>query len=780
MTFRLRLLVVMLLVVVVSQLVTGGALLRAITQDALEKGNRDLGVGLRVLEQVLDERGRFLQGNVEILANDFGFKSAVATRDTGTLQSVLANHGDRAGADMVLLGDLDGTLLASSHHPQGTAMPFPALWEQARETGAAVEVVIQEGKPYEFVLLPVRAPNLIGWVGMGFMIDQALASEIHALTRLDISFITHRNSSGGPGHRVSSREDLDAAALRRLTAELDSGRFLQTSAFTEDDRYLTRAQLLQSDAGNQTYAVVQASRSSLLGAYRDLQWQLGGVIAVILLLTAALAAWSARSMSRPLSVLADAARNIGRGQNLKSVDVTPHGEIGLLAGTLLSMQEDIRQREQSLLHQSRHDRLTGLPNRSSAQDDIEVLVRQQTRFSLLRMEILDFRRINDTFGYALGDRVLITLAQRLRDLPSPVRNAYRLGTDEFLLVVDVSACDDRWVESLRAGLSQPIDLNGSPIHPDLLVGEANYPDHGNDVNLLLRRADIALHAASARHQSHQRYLEGQDEEHLRQLTLIRDLQSAVTCDQLHMVYQPKIDASSGEVVEFEALMRWQHPSLGFISPDEFITLAERSGNIRPLSRWMFNAVCSQLAAWQRQGQHLSVAINLSAADLGDTDLVDLLLNHLRHHGLQADQLALEITESAVMEDATLASQSLNRLRQAGLTISVDDFGTGYSSLAQLKRLPVGALKIDKSFILQLDSEDDDATIVRSTIEMGHSLGLRIVAEGVENEASAGLLKEYGCDFLQGYWIARPLPADSVIEWLGGNNPFPLSATRHAK
>ncbi|EWH03812.1 putative bifunctional diguanylate cyclase/phosphodiesterase [Halomonas sp. BC04] len=779
MTFRLRLLVVMLLVVVVSQLVTGGALLRAISQDALEKGDRDLGVGLRVLDQVLDERGRLLQNNVEILANDFGFKSAVATRDTGTLQSVLANHGDRAGADMVLLSDLDGTLLASSHHPQGAAMPFPTLWEQARAAGAAVEVVIDEGKPYEFVLLPVRAPNLIGWVGMGFMIDQALASEIHSLTRLDISFITHRDS-GEPGHRVSSRENLDAAASHRLTAELASGRFLQTSAFTKDDRYLTRAKLLQSDAGNQTYAVVQASRESLLGAYRDLQWQLGGVLAVILLFTAALAAWSARSMGRPLSVLADAARNIGRGQNLKSVDVTPHGEIGLLADTLLSMQEDIRQREQTLLHQSRHDRLTGLPNRSSAQEDTEALIRQQTRFSLLRMEILDFRRINDTFGYALGDRVLITLAQRLRDLPPPVRNAYRLGTDEFLLVVEVSACDDHWVESLLTGLSQPIDLNGSPIHPDLLVGEANHPDHGNDVNLLLRRADIALHTASARHQRHQRYLEGQDEEHLRQLTLIRDLQHAVTCDQLHMVYQPKIDASNGEVVEFEALMRWQHPSLGFIPPDEFITLAERSGNIRPLSRWMFQSVCSQLAAWQRQGQRLSVAINLSAADLVDTDLADLLLDHLRHHGLQADQLGLEITESAVMEDATLASHSLNRLRQAGLTISVDDFGTGYSSLAQLKRLPVGELKIDKSFILQLDSEDDDATIVRSTIEMGHSLGLRIVAEGVENAASAALLKEYGCDFLQGYWIARPLPADSVIEWLGGNNPFPLSSMGHAK
>lgn len=771
MSFRLRLLLVMLGVVIISQLTIGGALLHAISNDALDKGDRDIGVGLRVLEQVLDERGRHLRDNVEILANDFGFKSAVATRDTPTLQSALANHGDRAGADMALLSDLDGALLASSHHPSATAIPFPALWVQARQEGAAVEVVIQDGQPYEFVLLPVRAPNLIGWVGMGFLIDRALALEIHGLTRLDISFIT-QGPAGEPGHIVSSRQDLDDELAGALNAALAQGRFLDASEFTEDERYLTRAKLLQSDGAIRAYAVVQASRESLLGAYRKLQWQLAGIVAAILLLTVALAAWSARSMSRPLSVLAEAARRIGRGQRLDKVDVTPHGEVGVLAGTLLSMQEDIRQRERSLLHQARHDKLTGLPNRSSAQEAIIELIASGRRFSLLLVEIEDFRRVNDTFGYALGDRMLVVLAERLAKLEAPVMGSYRLGTDEFLLIVSGEEAQQAWRETLQHHLTQPVDLNDSPIRPSLRVGEARHPDHGDDVHLLLRRTDIALNGAKRQPHRYQCYRPGADEEHQRQLTLIRDLQTAVAGHQLYMVYQPKLCLKSGKVAQWEALMRWQHPTLGFVPPDEFITLAERSGNIRLLSRWMFGNVAEQLATWRDQGHQLSVAINLSAADLGDNELPDHLLAILAQHALSEDQLSLEITESAVMQDAELAGRTLDLLRQAGLSIAVDDFGTGYSSLAQLKRLPVSVLKIDKSFVMELDSDEEDATIVRSTIEMGHSLGLRIVAEGVENAASAALLDTYGCDFLQGYWLSRPLPADQVVEWLAEHTPFP--------
>ncbi|APX93536.1 GGDEF domain-containing protein [Halomonas sp. 1513] len=758
MSFRSRLLSVMLVVVVLALTVTGGAFLRVVYQDALAKGEHDLEVGVNVLQQILDERGHQLRNNVAILADDFGFKSAVATQDTDTLRTVLANHGDRAGADMVLLSDLEGSLLASSHHPAGSTLPFFDLLEQAQQQGAGVDLIVEAGQPYEFVLLPVRAPNLIGWVGMGFLIDEALVNEIHALTRLDISVIA-QPSGDSPSYLVSSRPDL-----------ADQAEPIDAQAIIDDTDYLTRELVLNVAGPQQTLALAQVSRASLLAAYRDLQWQLLAIVGLILLLTTAAAAWSARSMSLPLTRLSDAARRIGLGQRLETIGVSPRGEIGLLADTLLSMQADIDERERTLLHRSRHDPLTDLPNRSSAQECITQLIEQGRPFSLLRLAVERFRDINDTFGYALGDRVLITLAQRLAQLPSPGFQAFRLGDDEFLLLVDNPAPPDGWQERLLQELSEPIELDASPFRPSLCAGESHSPTHGEDPHLLLRRADIALASARRQRSAWRCYQPGQDEQHFRQLTLIRDLQAAARDSQLWMAYQPKIEASSGKVSQFEALMRWQHPSLGFIPPDEFITLAERSGNIRLLSRWMIDSVCRQLAEWRRAGQIQSVAINLSAEDVIDPQLAEHLLSVLAHYALDVEQLSLEVTESAVMQDPALANRCLSELRQAGLTVAIDDFGTGYSSLAQLKQLPVAALKIDKSFVMSLDTQPDDVVIVRSTIELGHRLGLRVVAEGVETAAIAALLCDFGCDELQGYLFAKPLPGHEVTAWLDHYHP----------
>ncbi|MFC3283712.1 putative bifunctional diguanylate cyclase/phosphodiesterase [Litchfieldella rifensis] len=512
-------------------------------------------------------------------------------------------------------------------------------------------------------------------------------------------------------------------------------------------------------------AIDHISRDTLLAAYRELQWQLPTIFVVNLAVATLVAVLSIRTISRSLGIMADTVRRIGRGHRFSRLEVPRKGELGLLADALMTMQEDIARREATLLHQSRHDLLTGLSNRTLAQADIERDIATGRPFTLLRLAIDDFRRINDTFGYALGDRVLITLAERLAKLPSPVVDAYRLGGDEFLLRLDIPACPEAWLKDLHQRLSQPIDTHDSPIRPALSLGEVRFPEHGDSPHLLLRRADIALAMARHSHQRHQLYLEGQDERHLRQLTLIRDLHDAVSQQQLTVVYQPKVRTDSGEVVQFEALMRWQHPTLGFIPPDEFITLAERSGNIHLLSQWMIDAVGKQLQSWGRQGHTLRVAVNLSAADVMDESLPDRLLQMQAEYRLTPDQLGLEVTESAIMKDPALATRVLGELRHAGMTVAVDDFGAGYSSLAQLKRLPVQELKIDKSFILRLEDHSDDEVIVRSTIELGHNLGLKVVAEGVDTPQGRELLQRLGCDYLQGYLISRPLPADQVLDWL---------------
>lgn len=776
MRFRTRLTLVLLTVVIISQLATGAAFLRATQNDALAKGQQRLEVGARVFQQLLDIRGEQLRDNVAILADDFGFKSAVATQDTATLYSVLANHGDRAQADMVMLSDLSGNMLASSHHEQQSEMPFPELFQRARQTGSGVGVVIDEGQPYEFVLLPVRAPNLIGWVGMGFLIDEEVTQEINALTGLEAGIITY-DSAGDVRYLASSNHRQLAIPQVNNNGEQQRSGNLTREQTSNDERYLSYSSPLLTDEDYQSFVVIQLSRDELLSAYSRLQWQLLGIVALILVLTLAVAAWSARSISRPLMALAQAAKRIGQGERVERIPAgATVAETHQLATTLLSMQEDIAKREATLLHQSRHDRLTNLPNRTSAFEDIEQRIKQGQAFTLLRLWIKDFRSINDTFGYELGDHFLVSLAQRMQNLPSPAMKAYRLDGDELMLMVRQDALEKHQREEIMALISGPIRLDNSFITPSLTTGEVSHPTHGDSAHLLLRRSDIALDQARRLGHHHKRYIEGQDEQHLRQLRLIRDLQNAVDNNELWMAYQPKVDTATGHVCQFEALMRWRHPTLGFVPPDEFIGLAERSGDIGLLTKWMLTDVCHQLHAWKNDNFHLSVAINLSASDVVDPSLPQHIHELLEHYGLTTDQLALEVTESAVMQDVEAATKTLMALSQLGLKIAVDDYGTGYSSLAQIKRLPVDELKIDKSFVLKLDAEQEDLTIVRSTIEMGHNLGLKIVAEGVENSASAMLLNQLHCDYLQGYWIAKPMPAEAITRWLGEFKPLQLAST----
>tara|TARA_R100001039_G_C1849356_1_gene109411 strand:- start:179 stop:2521 length:2343 start_codon:yes stop_codon:yes gene_type:complete len=775
MRFRTRLTLVLLTVVIISQLATGVAFLRATQNDALAKGNQRLEVGARVFQQLLDIRGEQLRNNVAILADDFGFKSAVATEDTATLFSVLANHGDRASADMVMLSDLSGNVLASSHHPEDSRMPFSELFERAQQTGSGVGVVIAAGEPYEFVLMPVRAPNLIGWVGMGFLIDEGVTEEINALTGLEISIVTY-DASGNISYLASSHQaQLAMGLMSGHSDKLMEGAYTARSQMSEDDNYLSYASTLLADQQHQSFALIQLSREELLGAYSHLQWQLLSIVALMLLLTLAAAMWSARSISQPLIALAQTAKRIGQGERIEHISSgSSVTETNQLATTLLSMQEDIAKREATLLHQSRHDLLTNLPNRVSAFEDIQRLTQRGQPFTLLRFSINDFRSINDTFGYELGDHLLVTLAKRMQDLPSPVMKSYRLDGDELMLVLEQADVNRHKREEIMELISEPISLDKSLIMPSLSAGEVNYPAHGDNAQLLLRRSDIALDKARRHRHSHERYEEGQDEQHLRQLMLIRDLQEAVDNGELWMAYQPKVDTTTGRVCQFEALMRWRHPTLGFVPPDEFIGLAERSGNIGLLSDWMLAHVCEQLHHWKRRGHHLSVAINLSASDVIDPGLPMHITELFESYDLTPDQLALEVTESAVMQDVEAATETLMALSQMGLKIAIDDYGTGYSSLAQIKRLPVDELKIDKSFVLKIDTQQEDLTIVRSTIEMGHHLGLKIVAEGVENSASAEILSQLRCDYLQGYWISKPMPADAITGWLDEFKPLHLS------
>ena len=376
------------------------------------------------------------------------------------------------------------------------------------------------------------------------------------------------------------------------------------------------------------------------------------------------------------------------------------------------------------------------------------------------MDLDHFKEVNDTLGHHHGDVLLQEVAERLKTTLRTADTVARLGGDEFgILLPEVMGADDALAvaEVLQSALREPFVVDGLTLEMGGSIGIACHPDHGDHVEVLIQRADIAMYSAKEGGRGFSLYEPQQDHYSPRRLSLAGELRSALESGELELHYQPKADVISGRIVGVEALVRWNHPRHGLLGPEEFVPIAEQTGLIVPLTRWVLAAAMRQCRAWQEQGYELSVAVNLSARSFLDTALAVDIPQLLKVHNIEPTLLELEVTESTIMLDPARATATLERLSELGLRLSIDDFGTGYSSLANLKRLPVDMIKIDKSFVLEMATEHSDAAIVRSTIELAHNLGLQVIAEGVEDRQIWEELARLGCDFAQGYYLSRPLP-----------------------
>jgi len=424
-------------------------------------------------------------------------------------------------------------------------------------------------------------------------------------------------------------------------------------------------------------------------------------------------------------------------------------------------------------HQALHDALTGLPNRVLFRDRIQQAVRAAERrnggLAVMIMDLDHFKEVNDTLGHHHGDVLLQEVAERLKTTLRTADTVARLGGDEYgILLPDVTGAEDAQAvaEVLQSALREPFVVDGLTLEMGGSIGIACHPDHGDHVEVLIQRADIAMYSAKEGGRGFSLYEPQQDHYSPRRLSLAGELRSALESGELELHYQPKADVISGRIVGVEALVRWNHPRHGLLGPEEFVPIAEQTGLIVPLTRWVLAAAMRQCRAWQEQGYELSVAVNLSARSFLDTALAVDIPQLLKLHGIEPALLELEVTESTIMLDPARATATLERLSELGLRLSIDDFGTGYSSLANLKRLPVDMIKIDKSFVLEMATEHSDAAIVRSTIELAHNLGLQVIAEGVEDRQIWEELARLGCDFAQGYYLSRPLPAEKLAPKLG--------------
>ena len=438
-----------------------------------------------------------------------------------------------------------------------------------------------------------------------------------------------------------------------------------------------------------------------------------------------------------------------------------------------------RQRAQQLVieHQATHDDLTGLANRHHLQEHltqaIEAARRDGTRVALITLDIDRFKDINNTLGHDIGDRLLQQMADRLRHIAERPDMVAREGGDEFAVLMPQANFEDAQALARRilGSMEQSFEIGGDDAIPaqsfmlDVTIGIALFPEHGSDANHLIQHADVAMYQAKRLNSGFAFYEAGQDMHSMERLSLMGELRRAISDSEMELHYQPIIDIAARRLGGVEALVRWNHPTRGLLYPDSFIPLAEHTGLIRALDRWVVEAALQASQAWAQAGLDLGVSVNLSVGSLHDVQIAPWLIEQLQRYSIPATRLQVEVTESAMMTEPERAEEVLTRLAATGVSIAVDDFGIGYSSLSYLKRLPLHKIKIDKSFVINMAESDDDTMIVHSTIELAHNLSLSVVAEGVENAQSWSLLKALRCDAAQGWHIAKAMPADALGPWI---------------
>jgi diguanylate cyclase (GGDEF)-like protein len=776
--FRFRSLRVRMVVFLVALLGIVQAAEFLLTNDASYGAARskiedEFSVGQRVFARVLQQNSERLSQAASVLASDFAFREAIATGDTGTLLSALENQGARINAKAVLYVDLKGEVIADTLQPAAPhhAFEFPQLITRAGAGGVASTTDLLHGQAYQLIAVPVKAPVTIGWIVVCFPLDLALAQDLRQLTGLDVSFADERH-----GQWTLFATTLTATMADTLRTRLpDYADALDTRALQLPEG---QQQMRLVPLGDEAHiaAVLQRPIASAMASFRTLRATLVVLGFLSLAISIAGSVLIALSITRPLELLLAAVTRIRRGDYSEAIAVPREDEIGVLAQGMEHMRTGIAEREQQILKLAYEDPLTHLPNRSQFALALEQGITQARlrgrSLAIMVMDLDRFKYVNDSLGHGVGDHVLREVGSRLRLLQGETGCVARLGGDEFALLVnesDVAAVigvAHRIIKSLEV----PIIYDDQPVDVGTSIGIAMFPAHGENSETLVRNADIAMYVAKRTRSGCAVYEKDYDTSQQEHLSLLGELRHAVEHGELRLHYQPKVDLHSATVGACEALLRWQHPRRGIVPPAAFIPFAEHTGYIKVLSRWVLEEAVRQMGVWRRQGLMLQVSVNLSARDLLNRELPETISAILAQHQVPANMLCLEITESGFMEDPTHAIRVLERLAEIGLQLSIDDYGTGYSSLSYLMKLPAKELKIDRSFVSHVSGDTDLRTIVSSTIEMGHRLGMKVVAEGVEDSESYALLRELGCDSAQGYYMSPPLPAEAFQAWLEGRLP----------
>jgi len=764
-SFRTRLVLTAVILVSAIELATVVPVLSEFKRHQVLEADERLDRADFLYDEYLEHRRLQLTMALEALLHDSPFRAAVAEGDQHAVESMLHEHvrrADRASDLAAGVFDAQGRNVAGFGGGRalwpGAAMQRHAGDAVVDEAVASVEFI--DGRPYHAVTVALGGSRPMAWVTLAAPIDAGFAAELGRRTTLETTIVGF-DGAGKQIYASTIAGDQRAAAMRaiRLGNEADTPPGVSGNA-----AWITRLRPYAGEADG-LYVALQLPVIEMAARFAGVRNTVGLLALGALLLSTGAAVWLSSKVTRPVQRLVAAAGRMADGIYGQAISVQSNDEFAVLAQGFNTMQEAIASREQRIVHMAHHDSLSGLPTREIVVSELRDAIDTSTRLAVVNFVLHGFDELASSLGYRIADRLVQLVAGRLRDQLQERQILGHLNRQEFVVVLPEANLEDAqaFVLAIQHLLRSGLSVGDADISLQIRAGVALCPQHGENASELLRRAGIARGPASHHLGSVGVYEPGQEEKTLERIRIVSDFPRALVSGELWVEYQPKVGCESGDLRGAEALCRWHHPRFGLLPPDEFVDAIEQAGSISQLTRWVLAEAVATLSEWRRHGVFTSMSINISANDLIDDYLPAYLDRLCFREDIQPGRITLEVTESAIMHDARRSLAVIAALREAGFRIAIDDFGTGHSALAQLKRMSVDELKIDKSFVLNIADRRDEA-VVRTAIELAHQFGLTAVAEGVENEACRIRLQQLGCDVVQGFLHAKAMRAREFLAW----------------
>jgi diguanylate cyclase (GGDEF)-like protein len=755
-----RLTVQFALLFAAAMLVVSAALSTLIAGSASRQVAGQLQSSGAVYDRLWQERAHELQGAAQLLARDFGFRAAVATGDGATIQSALGNAAARLKVHSAFIVTADGRV--TSIDRSIPAQQAAALWGPLDE-GRLTGVSVLAGRPRQLVAAPIMAPTLIGWVVFAADLDTREMRGLEQLSAIPLHAAVLARGDGRWAEATGSMSGVDARSATLALRHIGEGASFEMRVGGEPSIALAKPLPAFSD-GERAFLLLAYPKAEALSDARTLQWALAAMTLLGLILVA-FATWKAAArITQPLARLDEAAGRLASGEHVR-VRVRGTDELARLATSFNEMVGKIAEREQRITQLAFNDVLTGLPNRSMFQQQLEHMMRASRSsgglFALHCLDLDQFKAINDTLGHPAGDALLVEAGRRVQQAARGHFVA-RLGGDEFVVLQTVGEdrdAIDRLARAILEGMAQPLRIEGNELVPSTSIGIAIAPQDGSDGGNLLRNADLALYRAKEGGRGTYAFFEESLNQRAQQRRQIEtDLRLAIERDEFELHYQPLFDLAENRICSFEALLRWNHPTMGMISPADFVPVAEDTGLIVPIGAWVIREACAEAARWP---ENVRIAVNVSPVQFHRGSLHETILLALADSGLAPARFEIEITESVFLEGSEATLRLLHSLRSLGVRVALDDFGTGYSSLSYLLSFPFDKLKIDRSFIHNLLTREGASAIVRAITELAHALNIETTAEGVEETAQLMELRAHGCSSVQGFLFAEPMTSADV-------------------